>query len=346
MIDLRGDTYTLPTEHMRRAMAQAEVGNDLVGEDPTVRALEELAARMLGKQAALFLPSGTMANLTALLTHTDAGRGLEVICEATAHPFSYEAGGAASLAGVQFHPLPGVRGAVRLEDMEAAIRADASLFPRTALIWLENTNNSAGGAVLPPEYMARVHALAQRRGLPVHIDGARLFNAAAALGVPAGELARHGESVMVSLNKGLSAPVGAMLCGGGDFIARARRYRLMLGGAMSQAGVLAAAGIVALTEMVDRLAEDNARARVLAGHLNGLPGVWVDLQAAQTNIVNFAIDPAYMSAGKMAERMYAGGVHVGTADANTGRLAVNRHITDGDIKTACAVFSTCFHAGQ
>lgn len=346
MIELRGDTYTLPTERMRQAMARAEVGNDLMGEDPTVRALEELAAQMLGKQAALLLPSGTMANLVALLSHTDAGRGLEVICEATAHPFSYEAGGAASLAGVQLHPLPGVRGAVGEEEMEAAIRADANLFPKTALIWLENTNNSAGGAVLKPGYMDRVHALAQRHGLPVHIDGARLFNAAAALGVPACALAQHGESVMFSLNKGLSAPVGAMLCGSRDFIARARRYRLMLGGAMSQAGVLAAAGIVALTEMVDRLAEDNARARVLAEHLNALPGVQVDLEATQTNIVNFAIDPALMRVEEMIARMEAAGVRVGAAAGNTGRLVVNRHITDQDVTRAAAAFSACFQAPQ
>ncbi len=289
-IDLRSDTVTHPTPAMREAMARAEVGDDVFEEDPTVRRLEEAAAERMGKEAALFVASGTMANLVSLLTH--CGRGDEVIVGDQAHTFLSEVGGMAALGGIHPRPIPNQPdGTLRLEDIEAAIRTEDVHHPRTRLIALENTHNRCMGAALSPEYMARVRALADRHGLKVHVDGARIFNAAVALGVPAAELARHADTVTFCLSKGLCAPVGSLICGPRDFIREARRVRKMVGGGMRQAGVLAAAGLVALETMVDRLAEDHRRARWLAEGLAEIPGIRIEVHRVQTNIVIFELDP-------------------------------------------------------
>jgi threonine aldolase len=288
VIDLRSDTVTQPTEAMRRAIRDAELGDDVFEDDPTVKRLEEMAARLLGKEAALFMPSGTMANLVAVITHTR--RGDEVIVGDESHILHYEVGGASALGGVLLRAVPNDRrGRLRAEDVAAVIRPEDIHFPRTALLCLENTHNRCGGTALSPNDLAPVVAVARRHGIPIHLDGARIFNAAVALGVPAAELARDADSVMFCLSKGLSAPVGSLLCGPRAFIARARRVRKMLGGGMRQVGAVAAAGIVALETMIDRLAEDHAHARYLAERLAELPGVEIDPAAVETNIVVFTL---------------------------------------------------------
>jgi threonine aldolase len=284
IIDLRSDTVTQPTDAMRRAIRDAELGDDVFGDDPTVLRLEAMAARLLGKEAALFVASGTMANLVAVLTH--CRRGDEVILGDEAHILHYEVGGASAIGGVLLRTVPNdARGRLDAATVEAVIRPDDVHFPRTALICLENTHNRCGGRALSPDDLAPVAAVARRHGIPIHLDGARIFNAALACGVPAAELARETDSVMFCLSKGLSAPVGSLLCGSRAFIERARRNRKMVGGGMRQVGTVAAAGIVALETMIDRLAEDHANARYLAERLAALSFLDVDPAAVETNIV-------------------------------------------------------------
>jgi threonine aldolase len=282
-IDLRSDTVTLPTPAMREAMYRAELGDDVFGEDPTVNRLEALAAEKMGKEAALFVPSGTMGNLVAILTH--CGRGDEALMGDQCHTFQYEVGGASALGGVSVRTTPNGDGLPALDDIEAAIRSSDIHMPPTRLLCLENTHNRCGGVAIAPEPFRAACDLAHRHGLAVHLDGARIFNAALAVGCDVRELTAPADSVMFCLSKGLSAPVGSMLAGFTDFIARARKNRKMVGGGMRQAGVLAAAGIVALTEMVDRLAEDHELARVLAEGLADIPGVSIEPDRVQTNIV-------------------------------------------------------------
>ena len=284
VIDLRSDTITRPTPAMRRAMADADVGDDVFGEDPTVNRLEEMAAERLGKDAALFVVSGTMANLVSLLVH--CGRGDEVLLGNRSHTFFYEQGGCAALGGI--HPRTLVNqpdGTLGLHDIEEAIRPDNVHFPKTRLIVLENTHNRCSGSPLTPRYMNDVKEIARRHNLKVHVDGARIFNAAVALGLDASNLVSEADSVSFCLSKGLAAPVGSVVCGSHDFIAEARRARKILGGGMRQAGVIAAAGIVALTEMIDRLAEDHDNAKRLAGGLAEIDGLSVDPGSVKTNIV-------------------------------------------------------------
>jgi threonine aldolase len=285
-IDLRSDTVTQPTPEMREAMYKAELGDDVFSDDPTVNRLEEIAAAKLGKAAAVFVASGTMGNLTSLLTHCQ--RGEEVIVGDQAHIFRYEAGGSSVLGGIAQFQIPNnPDGTLPLDKVEAAIRGGDQHEVRTKLIALENTHNRCGGTVLPVSYMQQVRELADTHNLKVHLDGARVFNAAVALGVDVKTIAQHADSVTFCLSKGLSAPVGSVICGSRDFIAQARRYRKMLGGGMRQAGVLAAAGIVALEKMIDRLAEDHANAKRLAEGLADMPGVTIDLDRVQTNIIYF-----------------------------------------------------------
>ena len=283
IIDLRSDTVTVATPAMRRAMAEALVGDDVYGEDPTVRRLEELAADRVGKQAALFVPTGTMGNGVAVMTHTR--RGDEIIVDETAHLYDAEVGGLAVLSSVQARTLRSRRGRLDPADVAAAIRPDDVHFPRTGLLCLENPHNAAGGTAAGPEAIAELCAAAHVRDVPVHLDGARLFNAAVALGLDAARLTAPADSVMFCLSKGLGAPVGSLVAGPAPFIDEARRHRKMLGGGMRQAGHLAAAGIVALEQMVDRLAEDHEHARLLAESLAELPRLSVDLEAVQTNMV-------------------------------------------------------------
>ena len=288
IIDLRSDTVTHPTPAMREAMANAQVGDDVFGEDPTVRRLEALAAERLGKEAAVFVASGTMGNLTCLLAHCQ--RGDEAIVGAEAHVLHYEVAGAAGLGGIQLRPVPNEsHGTLDLDSVEAMIRGQNVHYPRTALVCLENTQNRCGGAIITVEQTAELAKLARAHGIAVHLDGARVFNAAVAQGVPASALTADVDSVTFCLSKGLSAPVGSLVCGSADFIARARKARKALGGGMRQAGVIAAAGIVALETMVDRLADDHANARLLATGLAQVPGVRIEPESVRTNIVVFEV---------------------------------------------------------
>lgn len=284
-IDLRSDTVTQPTEEMRRAMAAAPVGDDVYGEDPTVRELEELGAHMVGKEAALFVPSGTMGNQVSILTHTR--RGDEVIVDSNSHIFMYEVGAAAVLSGVQLRTVCGEQGYLSPSQIQLAIRDSDIHAPVSRLLCLENTHNRAGGTAVSPSAMSEMASVAHRHNMAVHLDGARIFNAAAALNVAATDIAKDCDSVMFCLSKGLAAPVGSLLAGSRDFVARARKNRKMLGGGMRQAGILAAAGIVALTKMVGRLVEDHENAKTLAKGLLEIPGLHLDLATVQTNIVVF-----------------------------------------------------------
>jgi threonine aldolase len=283
-VDLRSDTVTRPTPAMRRAMADCPVGDDVFGEDPTVRRLEELAAERVGKAAALFVPSGTMGNLLAVMVHCSGGFGF--LAGDASHVRVSEAGGYARLAGAPLWPLATDRlGGFDPAEVARSIHAGNPHLATSRLLCIENTHNFCGGVALEPERVAGIVAPARERGLALHLDGARVFNAATALGVPARELAAPFDSVMFCLSKGLCAPVGSVLCGCGEFVAEARARRKMLGGGMRQAGVLAACGLISLGEMVERLAEDHANARFLAGELAGLPGVGIDMQTVQTNMV-------------------------------------------------------------
>ena len=284
LIDLRSDTVTHPTPRMREAMYRAEVGDDVYGDDPTVIRLEERAAQLAGHAAALFVASGTMGNLVALLTH--CGRGHEAIVGDQSHIFLNEVGGMAALGGIQAWALPNQPdGTLKLDQVRAAIRAEDLHHPRTRLVCLENTQNICGGVPLTAAYTRALADLAHERGLKLHLDGARLFNAAVAQGVSAGALAGPVDSVMFCLSKGLGAPVGSLLCGPQDFIAEARRSRKQVGGGMRQVGVLAAAGLVALESMIERLDDDHANARKLADGLRQIPGVHVDAGSPHTNMV-------------------------------------------------------------
>ncbi len=331
VIDLRSDTVTLPTPEMRRAMAEAELGDDVFGEDPTVNRLERMAAERTGKEAALFVASGTMANLVSLLSW--CGRGDEAIVGSEAHILHYEVGGAAGLGGIQLRAVRNdERGMMDPAEVEATIRGENIHFPRTALVCIENTHNRCGGAVLTPEDTAAIADVAHRHGVPVHLDGARVFNAAVALGLPVSELTKDVDSVSFCLSKGLSAPVGSLVCGSADFVARARKMRKMVGGGMRQAGVLAAAGIVALETMVERLAEDHENARLLAEGLAAIPGVVIDPAKVQTNIVIFEVTS--MDPADFARRLRERGVL--TTAIGYGRLRMNTHygITRADIEEA------------
>jgi threonine aldolase len=303
-IDLRSDTVTLPSPEMREAMANAELGDDVFGDDPTVNRLQEMAAEMLGKEAALLTTSGTQSNLVALLTH--CRRGDEVIVGDESHTLCYEVGGAWALAGLGLRPVRNdSRGRLDLQEVRERIRPANDHFPRTGLICVENTHNRCGGTVLGEEDLAAVRDIADRHGLPVHMDGARLFNAAVALAVPASRLAAYADTLCFSLAKGLGCPVGSVLCGSREFIAEARRYRKMLGGGMRQAGVLAAAGVYALENMIGRLAEDHANARVGAAGLAELPGVVLSPEP-QTNLVFFTVEG--WDLGELVRRLEEAGV--------------------------------------
>jgi threonine aldolase len=288
IVDLRSDTLTLPTPEMREAMARAEVGDDVWEEDPTVKRLEAMAAERMGKAAGLFVASGTMGNLTSVVSHTRAGQ--EVILDLDSHIFNYEVAGSAVIGSVQMRPVKTARGFLSPEQVREALRPANVHIPPTGLVCLENTHNRHGGTCCTPEEIGAVATVAHAAGVPVHLDGARIFNAAVALRRPAREFARDVDSVTFCVSKGLGAPVGSVVCGSRDFIQRARGVRKMVGGGMRQAGVIAAAGIVALEQMVDRLAEDHANARRLAEGLAKLPRLRVELANVQTNIVIFGVE--------------------------------------------------------
>ncbi len=329
--DLRSDTVTLPTPAMREAMYRAELGDDVFGEDPTVNRLEALAAEMMGQEAALFVVSGTMGNLVAILTH--CGRGDEALMGDECHTFHYEVGGASALGGVHVRTIPNGDGLPALADIAAAIRPDDIHDPPTRLLCLENTHNRCGGIAIAPGPFRAACDLAHRHGVAVHLDGARIFNAAIALGCDVRELVAPADSVMFCLSKGLAAPVGSLLAGPADFIARARKNRKMVGGGMRQAGVLAAAGIVALTEMVDRLAEDHEHARILAEGLANIPGVIINPARVQTNIVIFQVDDPPVFLDRLAAEGVLG-IHFG---GRLVRLVTHYGITRADIDATLAI---------
>ena len=333
IIDLRSDTITRPTAEMRRAMADAEVGDDVFGEDPTVNRLQERVAELTGKEAALFVPSGTMGNQIAIGCHTRPGD--EVICETDCHSFNYEGGAPALLSGAQMRPIPGIRGVITAAQITDAIRPSDHHFPRTRMILLENTHNRAGGAIFPLQEMRAIRRLAQKHGLRMHLDGARLWNAHIATGVSLQEYARCFDSVSLCLSKGLGAPVGSVLAGPLDLIERAHRLRKQLGGGMRQVGVLAAAGLYALDHHLTRLAQDHERARALAEQLNSFDGVRVDLEATQTNIVIAEFDE---KAARVAERLRRNGVLSIPFSENKIRFVTHLDLSDEDVREAQFIF--------
>jgi len=341
IVDLRSDTLTHPTPLMRQAMSAAKVGDDVFGEDPTVNLLEEMVAKRLGKEAALFVASGTMANMVSQMTH--CGRGDEVILGDQSHIFFYEQGGSSALGGI--HPRTVANqpdGKMALHHIEAAIRQDNIHFPITRLIVLENTHNRCNGSPLDAAYMHSVGNLARRYGLKIHVDGARLFNAAVALGVKARELVAEADSVNICLSKGLAAPVGSIVIGNREFISKARRVRKVLGGGMRQAGILAAAGIVSLTEMVDRLEDDHVNARKLAEGLADVKGLSIDPDDVKTNIVYFQVTRKGITAQTLAERLSDLGIRVLPTGPDRLRAVTHYHVTSDDIDFALDVFPRVF----
>jgi threonine aldolase len=339
IIDLRSDTVSQPTSAMRKAMAQAEVGDDVYQEDPTIKRLEKMAAAAVGKEAGLFLPSGTMGNLAAILAH--CGRGDEVILGDKAHTFLFEAGGISALGGVHSNQVPNQPdGTLSLDDIRNAIRPDDIHQPITRLITLENTHNRCGGVALSVEYTHQVGEFARQHDLLVHLDGARLFNAAASQGVPASKLCEPVDSVTFCLSKGLCAPVGSLLCGSQTFINRARRERKILGGGMRQAGILAAAGIVALETMADRLVEDHQRARDLAEGIATIPHLVLDPGTPYTNMVFFSLsdESPFESAAEFAAQTAKLGVKVGVVGARRFRLVTHYWIDDEAVEKSLEVF--------
>ena len=333
-IDLRSDTITQPTPAMREAMARAEVGDDVLGDDPTVARLEARTAEILGKEAAVFTPSGTMANQLALRAHTEPGD--EILVDANAHIYYYESGAPAALAGVMCRCLPGVRGVFTAADVEAVLRPADQHFAPTKLVCLENTHNRGGGSIWPIERIREVAEVSRRHGLRLHLDGARLWNAAVATGLAEREFAAHFDSVSVCFSKGLGAPVGSALCGTREFIQRARRFRKMYGGGMRQAGILAAGALHALEHHRARLAEDHAHARALAEGLSRLTGLELEPAAVQTNIVRVRV--RQLPAASLARALQEAGVRVLAVGPDTIRAVANLMVTAKDIAVVLKVF--------
>ncbi|MBE0431426.1 MAG: low-specificity L-threonine aldolase [Dehalococcoidia bacterium] len=334
VIDLRSDTVTHPTTAMRQAIFEAEVGDDVYGEDPTVNRLEEMAAQRMGKDAGLLITSGTQGNIIAVLAHCKHGD--EIVVGDEAHMFWYEVGGAAALGGVNIRTVPNdSSGRLNPDDIVRAIRDRDIHYPPTTLLCLENTHNRCGGMVLDVDYTNQVCDLAHARGLDVHLDGARIFNAAIALGVPVLVLVERAESVSFCLSKGLGAPVGSVICGSKPFIERARKFRKMLGGGMRQAGIIAAAGIVALETMVDRLAEDHANARRLAEGLAGIEGIRLAQESVPTNIVMFVVSPG-VSGAEFIEGLKEVGVKLGFRNGGPFRAVTHYMVSSADIDEVLA----------
>jgi threonine aldolase len=341
LIDLRSDTVTRPTAAMRRAMAEAEVGDDVYREDPTVRRLEELAAERVGKAAALFVPTGTMGNQIAIKVWTRPGQ--EVVLEERSHIFNYEMAQMAAFSGVLARPVAGNDGALLLDPVRRALRPPTYYVAQTGLVAFENTHNFAGGTIQPQEEAEAIAGMARERGIPSHLDGARIFNAAVALGRPAADLARPFDSIMFCLSKGLGAPVGSIIAGPAPFIEEALRVRKRLGGGMRQAGILAAAGIIGLTSLVDRLGEDHANARRLADRLAAIPGCTVDAGRVQTNIVIFGVTCRGLTAPQVCELWKEAGVLTTPADDGHVRAVTHYDVGRADLETAAdrlaAIFS-------
>ena len=329
MIDLRSDTVTLPTNEMRNAMSQAMVGDDVYGEDPTVNKLEQIAAKKVGKEAALFVSSGTMGNLISILTHCQ--RGEEAVLEMNSHMYYYEVGSMSAIAGVMPRLFSGNKGIPTIEAIQEAVRGDNIHFPRTTLLCLENTHNYAGGTIIPPQIMERIYRFANQRDISIHLDGARIFNASIALGVDPKTLTKYVDSVMFCLSKGLSAPVGSILAGSKEFIKKARKNRKMLGGGMRQAGIIAAAGIVALENMIERLNTDHQNARLLAEGLVGIEGIKVDLETVQTNMVYIDFSEIGLKASQFMNKLHDHHILVSPISESRFRFVTHYGISQNDI---------------
>lgn len=339
-VDLRSDTVTRPTPAMRAAMATAEVGDDVFGDDPTVNRLQERVAALLGQEAALFVPSGTMANQLAIRSVCEPGD--ELIIDQTTHSYNYEAGGPAALAGVSVALMPGPRGLFTPDQVEALVRPHDDHFPRSRMVIIENTNNRGGGSVWPVESVAAIRSAADRHGLHVHLDGARLMNACVARGLKPTDYTRHVDSVSLCFSKGLGAPVGSILAGRREFIVRAHRFRKMLGGGMRQVGILAAAASYALDHHVERLAEDHAHARRLAAALAQLPGVRIDPGTVETNIVLFDIDPRLGTAAEFVARSRERGVWMLALGPQRVRAVTHLDVSAEQIESAiCTLREIC-----
>ncbi|MDH7600594.1 MAG: GntG family PLP-dependent aldolase [Armatimonadota bacterium] len=332
MINLRSDTQTLPTESMLRAITSAPLGDDVFGEDPTVRKLEDMAARMLGKEAGLLVVSGTMGNLVSLMAHSN--RGDEVILDPDSHIFYHETGSLAAIAGLMPMPVRSREGMLDPDDVAAAIRSPNVHYPRPRILCLENTHNRSGGRILPLDLHKRLCAIAHERGLKVHLDGARIFNAQVASGIPASEWAREADSVMFCLSKGLSCPIGSVVVGDAEFIERARRFRKQIGGGMRQAGVIAACGIVALETMIDRLAEDHINAKLLAQGLADIAGLKVDPDKVETNMVYAEHSATGLSTEELLTRLKEQGVLASGSPPNRIRFVTHRHIDRSAVEEA------------
>jgi threonine aldolase len=339
VIDLRSDTVTRPTPEMRQAMAEAEVGDDVYREDPTVNRLEERAAEILGKEAALFVPSGTMGNQIAIKVHTRSGQ--EIICEERSHVFNFEMAAMAAVSGCLARTVPAPDGILTWDRIEERLRPGIYYFARTGLIALENTHNMAGGTVYPMETVREICDRAHALGLPVHLDGARIFNAATFLGRPVRELAAPFDSVMFCLSKGLGAPVGSLLVGRRAFIDEALRVRKLVGGGMRQAGVLAAAGLIALEKHPAKLAQDHCHARFLAEGLSQIPGLQVDVRSVQTNIVLFDVAGTGLTAGQFSARLKSRRVLINPVDERQLRLVTHSDVNDHDCAKALDAIRSC-----
>jgi threonine aldolase len=338
MIDLRSDTVTKPTPQMREVIAKAEVGDDVYGDDPTVNLLEEESARILGKEAGLFVPSGTMGNLVAILTH--CARGNEIILGDRAHTFLFEVGGIAALGGIQTHIIPNqADGTLNLEDIISAIRMDDIHDPPTSLVTIENTHNRCGGVAISEEYTRQVGQIAQEHNLKLHLDGARIFNAAAALDVPPAVLVDPADSVMFCLSKGLGAPIGSILCGSSEFIQKARKNRKMLGGGMRQVGVIAAAGLYALEHHLPRIKEDHLQAKRLAEGLRKIDGIILMNENPPTNMVYIRFQEHIdLSLDDISARLMDHNILAGRESENQFRLVTHLWITDEDVDSVIEAF--------
>ncbi|MHB1394862.1 MAG: low-specificity L-threonine aldolase [Clostridia bacterium] len=326
-IDLRSDTVTQPTDEMREAMAKAIVGDDVYGDDPTICLLEKKAAEYAGKEAALFVPSGTMGNQLAVMTHTR--RGNEIIVEENCHIVQHEVAGVAVISGVQLRTIKGHRGIMEPQAVEKAIRENDIHYPETGLICMENALSN--GTVVPLARMKEIYDIAKKNSIPVHLDGARLFNAAASLGVDAAQITQYTDSVMFCLSKGLCAPVGSMLAGGSQFIDRARKNRKLLGGGMRQAGILAAAGLIALEKMSKRLHVDHDNAKYMAERLGSIPGIKLTPEDIHINMVFFDMEETGVSSEKLVKELFEKGIKINGIEGGFMRYVTNNDVTKEDI---------------
>ena len=336
VVELRSDTFTMPTEEMLEAIRNAELGNDGYGEDPTVNKLEDMAAEIMGKEDALLVTSGTQGNLVSILAHTNPGE--EVILGRYSHIFMYEVGSLAFFAGLMANTLDDRSGHLKAEEVREAIRPQSIYFPRTSLVCVENTHMMAGGVIVKPEEIKEIHNVTEAYGLKLHIDGARIFNAAVALGVDVKQFTRHADSVMFCLSKGLSCPIGSIVAGDSEFIERARKFRLMAGGGMRQAGIIAAPGIIALEKMIGRLKEDHENARILAEGLSKIEGIRIDLDRVQTNIVLADISWLGVETESFIKTLYSRGVRTESLEKGKLRMVTHRGVTREDIEYTIRVF--------